>query len=51
MTAIPVANIRSVALRTIRLEAEAIAGLEALVDDQFEKSYPGDKYFPGPAGD
>ena len=38
MTAIPVANIRSVALRTIRLEAEAIAGLEALVDDQFEKA-------------
>ena len=38
MTAIPVTDIKSVALRTIRLEAEAIAGLEQMVDDDFEKA-------------
>jgi arabinose-5-phosphate isomerase len=38
MTAIPVTDIKSIALRTIRLEAEAIAGLQEMVDDEFEKA-------------
>lgn len=38
MTAIPVADIKSIALRTIRLEAEAIAGLEDMIDEEFEKA-------------
>jgi arabinose-5-phosphate isomerase len=38
MTALPVKDIKSVALRTIRLEAEAIAGLEQMIDDDFEKA-------------
>ena len=38
MTALPVKDIKSVALRTIRLEAEAIAGLEEMIDDDFEKA-------------
>ena len=38
MTAIPVRDIKSVALRTIRLEADAIAGLEEMIDDDFEKA-------------
>lgn len=38
MTAKPVTDIRSIALRTIRLEADAIAGLQDMVDDQFEKA-------------
>ena len=38
MTAIPVTNIKSIALRTIRLEADAIAGLAEMIDDEFEKA-------------
>lgn len=38
MTAKTVTDIKSIALRTIRLEAEAIAGLQEMVDDQFEKA-------------
>jgi len=38
MTALPVTDIKSIALRTIRLEAEAIAGLQDMVDDNFEKA-------------
>ena len=38
MTALPVKDIKSVALRTIRLESEAIAGLEEMIDDDFEKA-------------
>ncbi|MGZ5134528.1 MAG: KpsF/GutQ family sugar-phosphate isomerase [Flavitalea sp.] len=38
MTALPVTDIKSVALRTIRLESEAIAGLEEMIDDDFEKA-------------
>jgi arabinose-5-phosphate isomerase len=38
MTAKPVTDIKSIALRTIRLEADAIAGLQEMVDDQFEKA-------------
>lgn len=38
MTATPVTDIKSIALRTIRLEAEAIAGLERMVNDGFEKA-------------
>jgi hypothetical protein len=38
MTAKPVTNIQSIALRTIRLEAEAIAALEEMVGAEFEKA-------------
>lgn len=38
MTALPVADIKSIALRTIRLEAQAIAGLEAMVNEEFERA-------------
>lgn len=38
MTASPVTDIKSIALRTIRLEAEAIAGLQEMIDDEFEKA-------------
>lgn len=38
MTALPVTDIKSIALRTIRLEAEAIAGLEAMVNEEFERA-------------
>jgi arabinose-5-phosphate isomerase len=38
MTASPVTDIKSIALRTIRLEAQAIAGLENMVNDGFEKA-------------
>jgi arabinose-5-phosphate isomerase len=38
MTASPVKDIKSIALRTIRLEAEAIAGLEKMVNDEFHKA-------------
>jgi arabinose-5-phosphate isomerase len=38
MTAKPVTDIKSIALRTIKLEADAIAGLQEMVDDQFEKA-------------
>ena len=38
MTALPVTDIRSIALRTIRLEAEAIAGLQNMINDEFEKA-------------
>ena len=38
MTVIPVIDIKSVGLRTIRLEAEAIASLEGMVDEGFEKA-------------
>jgi arabinose-5-phosphate isomerase len=41
MSTIPAIDIRSVAIRTIRLEAEAIAGLEAFIDDGFEKAVTG----------
>ena len=37
MTAIPVTDIKSIALRTIRLEAEAIAGLQGMIGEEFEK--------------
>lgn len=38
MTAKPVTDIRSIALRTIRLEAEAIAGLAEMIGEEFEKA-------------
>ena len=38
MTATPVTDIKSIAIRTIRLEAEAIAGLQQMIDDEFEKA-------------
>lgn len=38
MTASAVTDIRSVARRTIRWEAEAIAAMEEMIDDQFEKA-------------
>jgi arabinose-5-phosphate isomerase len=38
MTALPVTDIKSIALRTIRLEAEAIAGLESMINEEFEKA-------------
>lgn len=38
MTALPVTDIKSIALRTIRLEAEAIAGLQNMINDEFEKA-------------
>jgi arabinose-5-phosphate isomerase len=38
MTASPVKDIKSIALRTIRLEAEAITGLEKMVNDEFHKA-------------
>lgn len=38
MPVVTAMDIKSAALRTIRLEAEAIAALEAMVDDHFEKA-------------
>ncbi|MBC7827452.1 MAG: KpsF/GutQ family sugar-phosphate isomerase [Chitinophagaceae bacterium] len=38
MTALPVTDVKSIALRTIKLEAEAIAGLQDMIDDDFEKA-------------
>src|SRR5215210_380210 len=38
MTALPVTDIKSIALRTIRLESEAIAGLQAMINEDFEKA-------------
>lgn len=38
MSAVSVTDIKQVALRTIRQEAEAIAGLEAMINDDFERS-------------
>jgi arabinose-5-phosphate isomerase len=38
MTALPVTDIKSIALRTIRLEAEAIAALQSMINDEFERA-------------
>src|SRR5438105_6033929 len=38
MSAVSTIDIKSVALRTIRLEGEAIASLQAMVNDDFEKA-------------
>ena len=38
MSAVSAADIKQVAIRTIRQESEAIAGLEAMIDTDFEKS-------------
>ena len=38
MNTVPATDIRSVAIRTIRLEAEAIAALEPMIDEGFEKA-------------
>jgi arabinose-5-phosphate isomerase len=38
MTSLPIADIRSVALRTIQLEAEAIASLAARINSDFERA-------------
>lgn len=38
MNTVPATDIRSVAIRTIRLEAEAIAALEPMIDEGFERA-------------